>query len=63
MSAVEAGRLNGSIVVAGLHGSAGFRADMEAARKEAVRLRKSGKAPDPAACAAETAALRQEIYN
>ena len=53
MSAVEAGRTNGSILVAGLHGSEAFRQDMEAARKEVAAARKTGSAPDAAACAAE----------
>lgn len=50
-SAVEAARTNASALVAALHGSAAFRADMEAARAElaAYRLR----APKPAGCEAE----------
>ena len=63
MSAVEAGRTNGSIVVAGLHGSAAFRADMDAARKEIAALRKSAKAPDGAACAAEAELIGKSPYN
>lgn len=63
MSAVEAGRANGSIVVAGLHGSAAFRADMDAARKEIAALRKSAEAPDGAACAAEAALIGKSPYN
>ena len=63
MSAVEAGRTNGSIVVAGLHGSAAFRADMDAARKELAALRKSAKAPDGAACAAEAELIGASPYN
>jgi acid phosphatase (class A) len=58
MSAVEAGRTNGSIVAAALHGSAEFRADMEVARKEIAAARKAGPAPDPAACAKEAALLK-----
>ena len=57
MSAVEAGRTNGSIVVAGLHGSAEFRRDLEVARKEVAAARKAGPAPDPAACAAQAELL------
>ena len=63
MSAVEAGRTNGSIVVAGLHGSAAFRADMDAARKEIAALRKSAKTPDGAACAAAAVLIGKSPYN
>ncbi|WP_372786606.1 phosphatase PAP2 family protein [Phenylobacterium sp.] len=58
MSAVEAGRTNGSIVVAGLHGSEEFRRDMDAARTEIAAARKAGPAPDPAKCAAEAELLK-----
>jgi acid phosphatase (class A) len=51
MSAVEAGRTNGSVLVAGLHGSAEFRSDLEVARKEVAAARQAGPAPDPAVCA------------
>lgn len=53
MSAVEAGRTNGSIVVAGLHSSEEFRRDLEIARKEIVQARQAGPAPDAALCAKE----------
>ena len=53
LSAVEAGRMNGSIVVAALHGQAAFRSDMETARAEVAAARKAGTAPDAAMCAAE----------
>jgi len=62
LSAVEAGRMNGSIVVAGLHGSAEFRRDMETARLEVAAARKAGPAPDPAACAKEAAVVAQNPY-
>ncbi|WP_309606359.1 phosphatase PAP2 family protein [Phenylobacterium sp.] len=58
MSAVEAGRTNGAIVVAGLHGSADFRKDLEIARREIAAARKAGPAPDPVACAAEAELLK-----
>jgi acid phosphatase (class A) len=58
MSAVEAGRANGSIVVAGLHGSEAFRSDLEVVRKEVAAARKAGPAPDPAKCAAEAELLK-----
>jgi len=62
MSAVEAGRTNGSILVAALHGSEAFRTDMEIARKEVAAARKAGPAPDPAACAAETELTAKSPY-
>jgi len=62
LSAVEAGRLNGSIVVAGLHGNESFRKDLEVVRKEVAAARKAGPAPDPAACAKEAALVAQNPY-
>jgi acid phosphatase (class A) len=58
MSAVEAGRTNGSIVVAALHGQPEFRSDMEAARAEIAAVRKAGPAPDPAVCAKDADLLK-----
>jgi acid phosphatase (class A) len=63
MSAVESGRSNASILVAGLHGSAEFRKDMDAARAEIAKARAAGPAPDPAACAAEAAVTKDSPYN
>ncbi|HEY3950207.1 phosphatase PAP2 family protein [Phenylobacterium sp.] len=57
MSAVETGRTNGSIVVAALHSSPAFRADLETARTEIAAARKAGPAPDAAACAKEAPLL------
>lgn len=62
LSAVEAGRLNGSIVVAALHGNPQFRADMDAARGEVAAARAAGPAPDPAACAREAQLVAQNPY-
>jgi acid phosphatase (class A) len=62
LSAVEAGRLNGSIVVAALHGDATFRKDLEAVRKEVAAARKAGPAPDPAACAQEAELVAKSPY-
>jgi acid phosphatase (class A) len=62
LSAVEAGRTNAAAVVAALHGSPEFRADLEAARREVAAARKAGPAPDPAACAAETALVAKSPY-
>jgi acid phosphatase (class A) len=61
-SAVEAGWLAGSAATAALHGSAEFRADLEAARIELARVRASAPAPDAAACRAEAAALAKPAY-
>lgn len=60
-SAVEAGWQAGAAALAALHGSPAFRADMEAARRELVVLRRSAPRADPARCAAERAALSQSI--
>jgi len=62
LSAVEAGRTNGSIVVAALHGQPAFRADMEKARTEVAAARKAGPAPDGAACAAEAELIAKSPY-
>jgi acid phosphatase (class A) len=62
LSAVEAGRMNGSIVVAGLHGSEQFRKDMDVARKEVAAARKAGPAPDAATCAKEAEIVAQSPY-
>jgi acid phosphatase (class A) len=62
LSAVQAGRLNASIVVAALHGQEAFRRDMDAVRKEVAAARKAGPAPDPAACAAEAALVAEKLY-
>lgn len=58
MSAVENGRTNGSILVAALHSSPEFRADIETVRAEIAKARKAGPAPDPAACAKEAELLK-----
>jgi acid phosphatase (class A) len=62
LSAVEAGRLNASIVVAALHGDAQFRRDLDAARSEIAAARKAGPAPDAAACAQEAALISKSPY-
>jgi|SRR5579859_14268 len=62
LSAVEAGRLNGSIVVAGLHGQAAFRKDLEVVRAEVAAARKAGPAPDPVACAKEAQIIAKSPY-
>ena len=62
-SAVEAGRTTGAAVVAAEHGSAEFRADVEAARQEIAAQRAAhASAPDPAACQAEAALTARTPY-
>lgn len=62
LSAVEAGRTNASALVAALHGSPAFRADLDAARADLARARAAGPAPDAAACTAEAALVAQKLY-
>lgn len=62
LSGIEAGRTNASIMVAGLHGVAEFRADLEAARTEVDAARKTGPAPDPVACAAEAQLIAKSPF-
>jgi acid phosphatase (class A) len=52
-SAVEGGRTNGSAVFAALQGSADYQRALAAAKSELAGVRRSGKAPDPAACEKE----------
>ncbi|MFC3071418.1 acid phosphatase [Phenylobacterium soli] len=62
LSAVDAGRDNGAILVAALHGVAQFRSDMDAARAEVAAARAAGPAPDAAACAQEAALIAKNPY-
>ena len=59
-SAVDAGRTEASIVIAALHSSAEFRADLDAARTELAAAR--AKATPPANCDAENALVAQLLY-
>jgi acid phosphatase (class A) len=52
-SAVEGGRTNGASVFAALQGSGDYQRALAAARSELAAVRKSGKAPDAAACEKE----------
>ena len=61
-SAVEAGWLAGAATTAALHGSAEFRADLDAARAELVRIRADAPAPDSKVCTVERAALAHAAY-
>jgi len=60
-SAIEAARMNASIVVAALHGDPAFRADMDAARPEVGALASSG-GTDASACAAETRLVNKTYW-
>jgi acid phosphatase (class A) len=62
LSAVEAGRTNASALVATLHGSPDFRADLEAARREVAAARRAGPAPGAAACAAQAQLVEPSPY-
>lgn len=59
-SAIEAGRTNASALVAALHGSAEFRADMDKTRKELAALK--AKVPDPAQCKIEEGLVAKTPY-
>lgn len=63
MSAVESGRTNASALVAGLHGSAQFRSDMDAVRIEIARARATAPTPDPQACTAEAELTKGSPYS
>lgn len=52
-SAVEAGFLSGAAFVAALHASDAFRKDMDSARGEIERWRRSAPAPEPHRCQIE----------
>ena len=62
VSAVQAGFMAGSAVVAALHGQPEFRRDLEEARAELAQVRATAPAPDAAGCRAEAAALKQPAY-
>lgn len=62
LSAVEAGWLAGAAATAALHGSAAFRADLEAARAELATLRANAPAPDSKTCRAEAKALAKPAF-
>ena len=61
-SAVQAGWMAGAAVAAVLHGQPEFRADMDAARAELARLRKSAPPPPVARCRLEDEALARPPY-
>ena len=62
LSAISAGRDNGAILVAALHGLPLFRADLDAARAEVAAARRAGPAPNPAICAKESALMSKSPY-
>lgn len=53
LSAVEAGRTNGAAVFAALQSSGAYQSALSSARRELASVRRSGKAPDAAACEKE----------
>ncbi|VXC93185.1 Ca2+-dependent phosphoinositide-specific phospholipase C [Sphingomonas sp. 8AM] len=59
LSAVQAGWLAGAAATAALHGSAAFRDDLEAARREMAVVRVGAPTPGIEMCRAEAAALAQ----
>ena len=61
-SDVAAGRVAASTLVAALHGSKAFRADMDRARKEIAAFRKSAPRPDPKSCTVMNAAAAKQPW-
>lgn len=53
VSDVQEGYLVGAAEIAAMHGDAGFRADMDAARAEVAALKAQGTQPDAQTCAIE----------
>jgi acid phosphatase (class A) len=61
-SDVAAGHVAASVLVAALHGSKDFRADMDKARKEIASLRKTATRPDPKLCSVANAAAANQPW-
>ena len=61
-SSVDAGRTNGAALAAALHASSDFKVDLDLARRELEGAVKSGRAPDPAACAVEKKLIQARYY-
>ena len=61
VSAVEAGVMTATAVVAALHGSAAFRTDLDTARSEFAQLR-AGSSDKPLACPLEAETLSRNPY-
>ena len=61
-SAVQAGFMAGSVVVAALHGQPKFRADLDAAREEFARVRATAPPPAAEQCKREREALAAPSY-
>ena len=60
-SAIEGGRYTADAVMALISANEEFRADVDAARAELTKLRKSGAKPDPARCEKEAALVALPI--
>jgi len=61
-SAVEAGWLSGSAVMARVAAEPAYRADVETARQELKALRRDGPVPDAARCEKETTLIAMPIH-
>lgn len=62
LNSVYMGWVNGSMMVAALHGKDAFRKDLDEVRKEVAAVRKTAPAPDAAKCAAEAEVVAQSPY-
>jgi acid phosphatase (class A) len=62
VDAIEAGRIAGSAVVAAVHGNEEFRADLENARAEIVKLRAGAKVTGGESCASEAEMIAHSPY-
>jgi acid phosphatase (class A) len=62
-SAVESGYLTASATLAAVRTTTKYRADFAAARAELAALRKTGSAPAPNVCQAETNLISQNIFH
>lgn len=61
-SAIEAGAMNASIVVAALHATPAFRQDVDSARSELAKYRRSTAPMDAGQCAAEKSLISVAPY-
>ncbi|PKU23604.1 acid phosphatase [Telmatospirillum siberiense] len=61
-SAVEAGRLTAASVLAAVHGSPAFQADLKAAKEELDALRANAQTPQPQGCAEEARLVAEPVF-